>query len=98
MSLINPDEFRIKTIECMSCETSVEYPNDAERRAFNMHHIHGNPMLQAWFDNNDAGESPTFPTDPGVRGGELCADCDKPAVIRQDAGHASYGFCAEHRQ
>jgi hypothetical protein len=30
--------------------------------------------------------------------GELCADCDNPAVIRQVAGMASYGFCAEHKR
>lgn len=50
MSLINPDNFRIATVECTRCNEKIENPTDEERRAFSAAHIHGNEILQAWFD------------------------------------------------
>jgi hypothetical protein len=49
MSLINPGEMSLATVECTSCDVTVTNPTPAEHMAFSAEHIHGNATLQAWF-------------------------------------------------
>lgn len=95
MSLINPDDFHIASVECTGCNVILANPTDREKWEFSRDHIHGNPMLQAWFDRRPV---PDELKDPALtESGDLCAFCQKRAVWREDEGITSRGFCEDHR-
>jgi len=95
VSLINPDDFHIASVECTGCKVVIKNPTEVEKFEFARDHIHGNPMLQAWFDRRAV---PAELHDVALtESGDLCAECQKPAVMQEDAGIASRGFCEDHR-
>jgi hypothetical protein len=63
MSLINPDDYHIASVECTGCDVKIVNPTDMQKWEFARDHIHGNEVLQRWFDRRPKPESPTFPDD-----------------------------------